>query len=171
MSGSRRLGAHYWVIDGELAGRAGPACVPWNLFDLRDDGIDAVVSLDDDVDERELAAAEIRHFPLYQPMVLLDSEKDQRAFLSNVMPPAVRFIDDCRAEGMGVMVHCHYGCDRTGAVLACYLVAREGMKAWEAYEHIRRVNPHSFGASGYAESILTFARMLEENPGWFESPE
>jgi protein-tyrosine phosphatase len=157
------------VIDGELGGRPGPECVPWNLRELRDEGVGAIVSLDDGVDEEEIRAAGILHLPAYRPMVLLETERDHCEFLDS-MPEIAAFIDQCRREQRGVLVHCHYGCDRTGAVLACYLVAREGLDPFDAYQHVKSRNPDAFGAAGYAEAILTFHKILRANPDWLEQP-
>jgi protein-tyrosine phosphatase len=159
------LAAHYWVIDDELAGRAGPRCVPWDLWELRESGVGGIVSLDAGVDPDEVAAANIRHLPSYMPMVYLEREEDHLEFLS-VLPPIVKFIDELRAAGQATLVHCHYGCDRTGCVLGCYLVAREGLSPLEAYRRIKERNPHAFGASGYAEAILTFDKINKQYPQW-----
>src|SRR5262245_17021426 len=114
----------YWLIESALAGRCGPACEPWNPRELHDGGIRAVVSLDREaVDESRLRAAGIEHLPLYQPMMLLHIEVYRRKFLQDI-EPAFAFIDAMRERNAPVLVHCYYGCDRTGVVLASYLMAR-----------------------------------------------
>ena len=160
---------HYGVIDDELAGRPGPECVPWDHDELRDDGIEAVVSLDEGVDSYELEEAGFLHLEAFQPMIVLETERDHRQFLQ-IMPAVAQFIDARRRERRGTVVHCHYGCDRTGAVLGCYLVGRMGMAPFEAYQHVKTRNPRAFGISSYAEAILTFDRMIRENPSWLDSP-
>jgi hypothetical protein len=55
-------------------------------------------------------------------------------------------------------------------VLACYLVAREGLDPFDAYQHVKSRNPDAFGAAGYAEAILTFDKILRANPTWLEQP-
>lgn len=159
--------AHYWVIENELAGRAGPRCVPWELRTLRADGVTGIVSLDAGVNGADIEAAGIKHLKAFMPMVYLEREEDHLEFLT-VVPEVVKFIDAIRAEKGAALVHCHYGCDRTGCVLGCYLVAREGYSPADAYHHIRERNPNAFGASGYAEAILTFAKVLKEHPEWLE---
>src|SRR5829696_4772358 len=156
-----QLAVHYWVIDNELAGRAGPRCVPWELRELRDDGIAGIVSLDAGVNSVDIEKAGIKHLRAYMPMVYLEREEDHLEFLT-VVPEVVKFIDEVRENGGGALVHSHYGCDRTGCVLGCYLIAREGFTPFQAYSHIRERNPNAFGASGYADAILTFDKLLKE---------
>ena len=161
------MGVHYWVIDGALAGRAGPRCVPWELHEFRNEGITGIVSLDAAVNSADIERAGIKHLRAYMPMVLLEREEDHFEFLT-VIPEVVKFIDEIRKEGGAALVHCHYGCDRTGCVLGCYLLAREGYTPFDAYHLIKERNPNAFGASGYAEAILTFHKLLKEDPEWLE---
>ena len=42
------------------------------------------------------------------------------------------------------------------------------MTPFDAYQLIKERNPHAFGASGYAEAILTFDKLLKEMPDWLE---
>ena len=159
----------YWVIDGELAGRAGPAKLPWDLRELRQD-FGAIVSLDEhEVEAAEIAALGFWHMPAYRPMLTLETETEHRRFLE-LMPAFTWFVDRCRAAGRPVVVHCHYGCDRTGCTLGCYLIAREGFTPLSAYEWIRERNPHAYGQAGYAEALLTFDKLLKKNPRWLEPP-
>lgn len=159
----------YWVIGRSLAGRPGPSCKPWDLRELRAGGVDAVVSLDDAVNPAAIKAAGMLHLPAYRPMVILDGPADHREFLT-VMRSVVRFLDACQKMGKAAVVHCHHGQDRTGAVLACYLVARKGLAPRQAFEHVKLCNPAAFGQIGYAEAILTFDALLKDDPAWLPPP-
>lgn len=151
----------YWVIDKELAGRPGPQLHPWTARELVQAGIGAVVSLAGPVRTGDLRGAGIKILPVHQPMVLLCSEVERERFLE-VMPIVTDFIDRCRAERRGVLVHCYYGCDRTGAVLACYLVANLGLTPDQAIARVRAANPQALAAQGYAECVSTFQRLIEQ---------
>ena len=153
----------YWVIHGKLAGRAGPHKFPWDLRELKATGIGGIVSLDGYVDSAELAAAGIEHLPIYQPMVLLDSEEAAEQFLE-VMPPVLGFIDRCLRRQSACLIHCYHGCDRSGTVLAASLVARASLSAEEAILHVRKGNPMAMFAPGYAEAVHTFERLYRANP-------
>ena len=147
----------YWVREGELAGRAGPIKYPWDAAELAKGGIGAIVSLDGPVPVEPLAAANIRHLPLYQPMIVLSHPRDQKKFLSNV-PTVLKFFEECRQEGRGVMVHCYYGCDRTGAMLACCLLALENLTAPQAVHRVRQGNPYAMAIEGYDQAVYMFER-------------
>jgi protein-tyrosine phosphatase len=119
-----------------------------------------MVSLDSyGVDADALQAAGIRHLPLYQPMILLESTAERRQFLE-VVPPVLRFLDELREkQSLPAIVHCHYGRDRTGCVLACCLVARVGLTADGAIALVRERQPAALSASGYAEAVELFEHM------------
>jgi hypothetical protein len=157
----------YWIVPGVLAGRPGPECVPWNLGDFVESGIGGVVSLDGPIRTKELHAAGLRHLPAYQPMLLLRSDEERMRFLS-VMRPALAFIDELRDLGLATLVHCYHGCDRTGAVLACYLVARRGSSASEAVRSVQKVNPDAMWAVGYMEAVYAFEDAYRSDPRRFE---
>jgi len=149
----------YWVEEGVLGGRCGPECAPWDVADLHAGGVRAVVSLDRfGVEPEALQAVDIAHLPLYRPMILLDTEFDRRRFLE-VVPPILDFIGQMEQAGRGVLVHCYYGRDRTGCVLACCLVARRGLSAEMAIAHIRGLQPEALTAPGYAEAVELFDRI------------
>jgi protein-tyrosine phosphatase len=94
-------------------------------------------------------------------MILLDTEFDRRRFLE-VVPPILDFVSRMEQEGRPVLVHCYYGRDRTGCVLACCLVARRGLPAETAIEHIRALQPEALTAPGYAEAVELFDRIHQE---------
>jgi atypical dual specificity phosphatase len=146
----------YWILKELLAGRCGPDCMPWKPEELYAGGIRGIVSLDSlSVDEKHLQNAGLQHLPCYQPMMYLENEAQQRRFLE-ALPPIFRFIDRHRQEQSAVLVHCYFGCDRTGTVLACYLVSREGLPAEEAINSIRAVQPQAMLADGYCAAVRLF---------------
>lgn len=150
-----------------LCGRPGPDCIPWSVDELIAAGVGGVISLDGPVRTSEIREAGLDHLPAYQPMLLLQSTEDQLRFL-RVMPGVLEFIDRQREQGRATLIHCYYGCDRTGAALACYLVAREGLSADEAINAVQRANPEALWALGYMEVVHTYAELLASNRGSFE---
>lgn len=148
----------FWVVEGVLAGGPGPKKVPWNLYELQSANIYGIVSLDGPIDTTPFRQTYIQHLPAYQPMILLENE-DQRETFAKAMVPVIRFIDECRDLGAATLVHCHHGCDRTGAALACYLVAKEKLSAEAAIERVRAANPLAMSMPGYAEAVETFERL------------
>lgn len=158
----------YWVRANQLAGRPGPELAPWNPTELKSQKIGAVVSLCGPVSSEPLMNAGIEHMPLVQPMVLLESEAMRERFVS-IMGKVLPFIDRIVQGGQAVMVHCYYGCDRSGAVLACSLVAREGLAAEEAIAQVRGANPSAMSAYGYAAAVETFERMYRDDASVFDA--
>jgi protein-tyrosine phosphatase len=124
--------------------------------ELIDEGIGGVVSLDGPIRTADLKKAGIDHLPVYQPMLSLQTTEEQERFL-RIMPQVIEFIDGVRSRGKATLVHCFYGCDRTGAAIACYLVAREGYTAEQGIAIVQRLNPDAMQMIGYKEVVHTFA--------------
>lgn len=140
--------AVYWVIPDLLAGRPGPQEMPWDLEELQSGGLRAILSLSADVDEEAIAATGFHHGRYYFPPIPLLTRFEKRAFL-NLMDEAIEFIQAQLAEGCPTLVHCHAGKDRTGAVLAGYLMRYQGLSSDEAIHLVRQANPRAMTAPGY----------------------
>ncbi len=151
----------YWILDGILAGRCGPALHPWDATELYARGFRGVISLDEEgVDGGSIRAAGLAHLPLFQPMMLLMDDTQRQGFLE-CMPKVMDFVDCVRQHQGAVLVHCYHGCDRTGAVLACYLIARQGMTADQAIECLWQVQPSALAAYGYSEAVHLFEKNCQ----------
>lgn len=159
----------YWVVEGKLAGRPGPHKYAWDLGAIKAAGIGGVVSLDGQVDRAQLASSEIQHLPVNQPMILLEDEWRREQFVE-VMALVLPFADRMHRDRKAVLVHCFHGLDRSGCVLACWLVARSGLEAEAAIAAVRQVNPDAMQAFGYEEAVATFARLYRADPAAFEGP-
>lgn len=164
---SPRIDPSYWVLPGVLGGRPSPERIPWHVEELLNAGIGGIVSLDGPIRTKDLLAAGIRHLAAYQPMLLLHTTEDYLRFLK-VMPAVLGFIDEERSRSLATLVHCYYGCDRTGSALACYLVAREGCTASQAIGRIQHANPEALWALGYSEVVATFEELYRKDPHQFE---
>ncbi len=146
----------YWVIEGQLAGRPGPTRASWDLEALHAGGIRAIVSLAADVDVPPLEKQGFAHYRAQLPPMLLTSEGLQKAFIHEVLP-VWRFIQTQLEADRPTLVHCYAGNDRTGAVLAGYLVLYEGLTPEAAIERLRTLNPRAMEAEGYAEVVRRLA--------------
>lgn len=76
----------------------------------------------------------------------------------------VSAIMEAHAVGRGVAVHCGGGLGRTGTLLACYLVRREGLDAGEAIARVRRVRPGSIETREQAQAVEAFALRARAYP-------
>ena len=148
----------YWVIEKELAGRPGPKRAPWNPAELYQGGIRTVISLATDVPVSDLTRYKLNHRRAKFPPLILNSPGLQKAFLHEALP-IWEFIHQQLAEGNPTLVHCHAGNDRTGAILAGYLVSYHGQTPEEAIRNVRARNPHALEIGGYAEAV----RRMEPN--------
>ena len=148
--------AVYWVVPGLLAGRPGPGEVGWNLQELWDGGFRTIVSLAR-VDGSPIRAAGFHYYraPLngglaFFPLLL-------RRRLARQMLPVADFIAAEVAAGRPTLVHCWQGRDRTGAVLAAYLIRHQGLSPDEAIHRVRQVNPQAMASPGFDRLPALFA--------------
>jgi hypothetical protein len=147
----------YWVIEGLLAGRKGPMLAPWDLAELRVGGLRVIVSLSEEVDPDRIAAAGLRLYRYAIPPVLIFTSEQQEDLLEGV-EAALPVIQREVTGGWPVLVHCHEGKDRTGAMLACYLIRYRGHTADRAIECVRERRPDAMSAPGYEEAVREFGR-------------
>lgn len=143
----------YWVTE-KLAGRCGPVECEWDLEELYKEGFRTIVSLDKNVDAEQIKKRGFDHVPLYLPDVFLSTPQLKTQFLE----AANVFVSLAASSTDPVLVHCYAGKDRTGAMLACFLVS-QGKTAAQAIAEVRSQNPRAMTAPGYEEIVYTFAQM------------
>jgi protein-tyrosine phosphatase len=137
----------YWITP-LLGGRCGPVRNPWNLSEFYRAGIRTIISLDDQVNPREITASSIEHIPLYLPDVALTTPQLKQQFLKAVP----HFIEVVTSRTAPIIVHCYAGNDRTGAMLACYLI-HQGIPPAQAIFQVRALNPSAMITPGYTEVV------------------
>lgn len=154
--------AFYWVLPPLLAGRPGPQIVPWDLAELWDAGFRTIVSLVP-VDGAPIQAAGFRHLlvPLNGGLAFLPP---MRRRLARRMLPVIDFVAEEVAAGRPTLVHCRKGNDRTGAVLAGYLIRYQGMSTDEAIRRLLEANPRALRSMGFKKLVRTFADFPYGNP-------
>lgn len=145
----------FWLIEGKLAGRAGPDRLPWKLEALRGAGVGAVLSVNDGL---LCHPADFRALGIAYACVPLSPNAppqpgDDEACL-RALPLAHAFVREQALEGRATMVHCSSGKDRTGLFLAYYLVREEALAPEAAVERVRRVRPIALSAVGWEEFAL-----------------
>jgi hypothetical protein len=140
----------FWLIPGKLAGRTGPNVDPWDPAELKQNGIEAVLSVNGGVlvDAGALESCGIRYacipFSWNAPPIPGDIEICLKA-----LPRAFAFVQGNIEAGKAVMVHCTSGKDRTGLLMSYYLMRTRGMTVDEAILEVRRVRPIALSALGW----------------------
>lgn len=144
----------FWLIPGEMAGRAGPAKEPWNPQELRAAGFDTVLNLSERPPETEaLVAAGLRvHWEPLPTDVPATDETEARCVAA--LPRAGVLLAGEVAAGRRVLVHCFAGQDRTGMLFAYHLMKRDGLAAPAAIARVRTVRPLAITAPGWETMAL-----------------
>lgn len=141
----------FWLRPNLIAGRSGPNRDQWRLAEFQQAGFSGILSVNygEDVHETLLASLglDYANIPMSSdaPPIIGDKAK----CLQN-LPKAMIFIETCLKQGP-VMVHCRSGKDRTGLVLAAYLMAYEGLSSSQAIAEVLRVRPIAFSAEGWID--------------------
>lgn len=141
------------VEPGLLYGRPGPNKSGWDLAGLKHGGLAVVVSLVRIEDPSAVTRAGLRHYVIpFEDKIHLPY-KTANGFLLDIFDEFDRVLNVHLPRREPVLVHCNAGKDRTGLLLAYYLVSRKGLSAKGALKILRRLNPDALSASGY-EAIL-----------------
>jgi len=141
-----------WVIPGEVAAMSRPGSgvgLVRELRALREIGIRRILTLAErplGVGLGRLPFSKLHHLPI----------EDFTAPAQGVLDWAVELIDEARAAGEPILVHCYMGLGRTGMVLACYFV-HEGRTAEEALGRVRDLRPGSVECTAQEEAVREFA--------------
>jgi protein-tyrosine phosphatase len=152
----------FWVIDGMLCGRPGPAQDPWDIKDLYNGNIRSIVSLDlDNVDYKSIVEAGINHVAFTLPDSIPPTEDDAKLWLE-VLPKSFNYIKGQLANNEGaVMVHCYAGKDRTGMLLGSFLTLIQGFDPKEAFSKLRAVRPVALSSQGYEEFFFELMNRIQ----------
>ena len=134
-------------VGGQHRGRG------WERLKARD--ISAVVNLRTEFDDAAKGIAGESY--LYLPTV-----DDQAPSLTH-LHEGVAFIEQARASGNGVYVHCGSGVGRAPTMAAAYLVST-GLTPAEAWGKIRKVRPFIRPTPEQVSQLKRFAESIENEP-------
>ena len=143
-----------WILQDEIAGMARPAPVISDFERLRDEGIDAIVSLT----ESPLSKPFIEEFGFDYLHIPIE---DLSVPTIDQIEEFVEFANRMRNAGKGVVVHCGAGIGRTGTMLACYLVSK-GYGAGDSIAEVRWKRPGSIETEEQLEIIFMYERKLAD---------
>jgi protein-tyrosine phosphatase len=145
----------FWLIDGELCGRAGPNHQPWNARELKDAGVGAVLSVNnaDSVYPDELHSAGIA----YRCIPLSSNAPPRAGDLELCVERLALAHAFARSEieaGRALLVHCRHGKDRTAMFMAHYLKMQRKLGSREAIAAVKDVRPIALTATGWDQFAL-----------------
>ncbi|MEZ0371978.1 MAG: dual specificity protein phosphatase family protein [Candidatus Sericytochromatia bacterium] len=142
----------FWIEPERLGGRCGPDTADWDLNALKAEGIGAVLSVNQGTlcNPQAFASAGItwRCLPLseHAPPQPGDFEHNLQT-----LPLAYDFLCQQLGQGHKVIVHCRSGKDRTGLLLAYWLVRNTGLPVEAAIARLMAVRPIALSAPGWRE--------------------
>ncbi|GGE69943.1 dual specificity protein phosphatase family protein [Shewanella carassii] len=149
----------FWLEEGELAGSRGPVDRTWDFDELQRSGIGAILSLADNVAaDWPQSPFEFACIPL--PSGEAPSDADLRRCVEQ-LPKALDFIQRQREAGLGVLVHCESGQNRTCLLLAYYLM-EHGVAPLHAVARIRAVADAAFGSHGWDQFVFDVLYALQD---------
>jgi len=141
-----------WLIKNEIAGMAKPVSVVPEFEFLKENGIDAIVSLS----ELPLHKSIIEEFGFetkHIPITDLTSPTQEQ------IEEFIIFVNKIISAQRKVVVHCDAGIGRTGTMLACYLV-NKGCSARDAILEVREKRPGSIETAEQEETVIKYEERL-----------
>ncbi|KAI4373967.1 hypothetical protein MLD38_012022 [Melastoma candidum] len=72
----------------------------------------------------------------------------------------IDFINNAKAAGGNILVHCFMGISRSVTVVVAYLMKQRGMRLPQALEHVKRRRPQAAPNNGFILQLEDFERSL-----------
>lgn len=152
----------FWLVEGRVAGRCGPNKENWDIVELKQGGIGAVLSVNrgDMCEPQEFADHGIRYacIPFSSNVPPLEGDVE---ICAEQLPKALEFIKECEADDIAVMVHCRSGKDRTGLLMAYYLMSN-GAAPLHAVSQVRAIRDIAFSAEGWDQFAFDVLYALQD---------
>jgi len=151
----------FWLRKGKIAGRTGPNTNMWDLQEIESSGIRSILSVNNGeaVHESMLSNLGIAYSNIPMSSSAPARESDKEFCLKN-LPRAMEFIRENLKNGP-VLIHCRSGKDRTGMVMAAYLIEFEEYNAEKAMEEVIAIRPIAFSAEGWLEFSLQVLSLFK----------
>ncbi|MBI3542992.1 MAG: dual specificity protein phosphatase family protein [Deltaproteobacteria bacterium] len=150
----------FWLVEGRLAGRAGPEVAPWDLAAIRDAGFTAVLSTEEACQAKLIKDEGLRHLEHFMPQAYPTTPALVGRFVGMVRAAAVDALAELRGGGC-LLVHCYAGRDRTGLVLCAVLMELEGLSAADALKRVRKARPSALTGPGVTDVLAEYEIRLK----------
>ena len=145
----------FWLVEGQLCGRPGPNHQPWQAAELKQGGIDALLSVNhaESVYSDDFEAVGIEHRCIPLASNAPPREGDLELCLER-LPEAYAWVSGHIEHGRTVLVHCRQGKDRTGMFMAYFLKTRQGLSTEAAIARVMQVRPIALTATGWDQFAI-----------------
>ena len=152
----------FWLVEGQIAGRSGPNKDPWDLAQIKASGIDAILSVNhgEECNVQEIADLGLDYLCVPFSNNIPPKEEDLTLCTEQV-PKALAFIRQCEAQDKTVLIHCRSGKDRTGLIMAYYLMDN-GAAPLHAVSQVRAVRDIAFSSEGWDQFAFDVLYALQE---------
>ena len=141
----------FWLEKGKIAGRTGPNSNSWNPGDFVDNGFSAIISVNDGelchIEDIENAGLAYECIPMSENAPPRPGDKEK---CLNNLPRAYKFIKSHLRNG-SVLIHCRSGKDRTGLLMAYYMLKEYKLTPNKAMSLVFDVRPIAFSAEGWVD--------------------
>jgi len=154
----------FWLIPDCLAGRPGPVDEPWSLDELSKAGFKAVINLTETEPEKaafERHQIEVGWYPIPDDY---PANAETERISRRAIPEAHEFLVSHLAAGHKVLVHCAWGRDRTGLLLAYHLAMSMRESLSSAIAKVRKVRPKALTATGWEEMAERIIAAHQKEP-------
>jgi len=155
----------FWLRKGKIAGRSGPNTHAWDLDEIKTAGFAAILSVNSGEAVHETLLANLGLAYANIPMSSNAPARDgDREFCLHNISRAMNFIRENLVSGP-LLIHCRAGKDRTGLVMAAYLMEFEGYDAKTAMDKVIEARPIAFTAQGWKEFGLEVLSCYQAEAG------
>lgn len=149
----------FWIHDNLVGGRPGPNLIAWNLSDLKDGGVRAILSVNDGelvhIEDLDVLGIDYLCAPLSEDAP--PREGDIEICLES-LPAGFDFVTKNREMGRRTLVHCRHGRDRTGMFLAYYIYKQFGVSPEDAVKQLKEIRSDALAADGWDDFTLEVLR-------------
>jgi len=136
---------------------------PWSLEELRSGGIQAVLNVSEFESKQsnfDEAGLELEWIPFPASYPATDETEIQ---CLELLPKAYSFVTSCIEKEKTVLVHCSWGRDRSGLILAYHLALVMSLSPRNAIAQLSKVRPKAITALGWEEMAVRVIDKLMMN--------